>query len=353
MSYNRFAIGLALVALASSAAAQERGTVEFGAFGSVGKFNRSLTLDRGFGAAGHVGVYLDPRWALEFEKGEMRATRTLGLRDVNVGMLSARLVATPIRSGALSIMIGAGGGASTETNFLHTYGVNALLGASIRMSDVVSLRVDAVADWLAHYDWKSNQKLQAGLVFRRSPTRDVRTVQVMTPAPACNCVDQPDSVSAAEQARRRQAAQDYRNLRDSLNRNPPAPPAVSSEAARATMEERIQFDFDKSDITPAARAILDGKVAVFRANPTMTILISGHTGNLGTENYNWALGTRRAEAAKAYMVAQGIAASRIDIETRGETQQVVSPTAVGLAENSPNRRGMFRIIVVPDVIKKP
>jgi len=175
MSYNRIAIGVAVLALASTAAAQERGTVEFGAFGSAGKFNQSLTLDRGFGAGGHVGVYLDPRWALEFEKAEMRATRTLGLRDVNVGMLSARLVATPIRSGALSILIGAGGGASTETNFLHSYGVNALLGASIRVNEVVSLRVDAVADWLAHYDWKSNQKLQAGLVFRRSPNREVRT----------------------------------------------------------------------------------------------------------------------------------------------------------------------------------
>jgi peptidoglycan-associated lipoprotein len=352
MSYNRITIGLALVALASTAAAQERGTVEFGAFGSAGKFNQSLTLDRGFGAGGHVGVYLDPRWAIEFEKAEMRATRTLGLKDVNVGMLSARLVATPIRSGALSIMIGAGGGASTETNFLHSYGVNALLGASIRVNEVVSLRVDAVADWLAHYDWKSNQKLQAGLVFRRTPTKLVRTVEVVTqaPAPACNCVDQPDSVSAAEQARRRQAAQDYRNLRDSLNRNPPA---VSSESARATMEERIQFEFDKSDLTPAARAILDAKVAVFRANPTMTILISGHTGNMGTDDYNWALGTRRAESAKAYMVAQGIAASRIAIETKGESQQIVSPTAVGMTENIPNRRGMFRLIVVPDVIKKP
>jgi peptidoglycan-associated lipoprotein len=119
------------------------------------------------------------------------------------------------------------------------------------------------------------------------------------------------------------------------------------------MEERIQFEFDKSDLTPAARAILDAKVGVFRANPTMTILISGHTGNMGTNDYNWALGTRRAEAARAYMVAQGIAANRIDIETRGETQQVVSPTAVGMTENIPNRRGMFRIIVVPDVIKKP
>ena len=77
-------LGAATLMCAIPAAAQERGTVEFGAFGSGGMFNKSLTLNSGFGAGGHVGVFLDPRWALEFEGGEMQASRTAGAANANV-----------------------------------------------------------------------------------------------------------------------------------------------------------------------------------------------------------------------------------------------------------------------------
>ena len=74
--------------VAVPAAAQQRGTVEFGAFGSAGVVRQEPDAQpAAFGGGGRVGVFLDPRWALEFEKGEMRATRTLGLKDVNVGIL--------------------------------------------------------------------------------------------------------------------------------------------------------------------------------------------------------------------------------------------------------------------------
>lgn len=355
MFRKAFTIGAAAMLCAASVPAQQRGTVEFGAFGSAGRFDQSLTLNHGVGAGGHLGVYLDPRWAIEFEKGEMKASRTLGLASVNVGILSARLVATPIKSGAFSIHMGAGAGGSTETNFLHTYGINAVVGAKIALSNFAAIRIDAINSWYANYDWKAGQRLQAGLSFYRSPAHTIQTVEVPSTAAPCNtCMIHADSVSADEQARRRQWERDYRNLRDSLNRNPPmAPLPPSSTEARSTMEEHIHFEFDRSDINLAAREILDEKVAVFRANPTMTIMITGHAGNMGTENYNQALGERRAEAAKAYLVAQGIDASRISTDSKGEMEPVVSPPAVGKAANAPNRRDMFNLVIVPDVIKKP
>lgn len=358
MTFKMSMVGLAMTGMAGFAmptAAQQRGTVEFGAFGSAGRFDKGLTLDKAYGGGGRVGIYLDPRWAVEFEKGEMRATRTLGLSDVNVGLLAARLLVTPIRSGAFSMHLGAGGGGSTETNFLHSYGVNALAGIKFAFNDVVGIRFDIASDWLAHYDWKSYQRLQAGLTFARRPHNNVETVErVRVERPACNCVQRADSVSADEQARRRRIEQDYRNLRDSLNRNPPVAPATTSLDARLTMEERIQFEFNRADLTPAARTILDAKVAVFKANPTMTVMITGHTGNMGTESYNQALGDRRSAAARDYLIAQGIAGNRIMLDSKGETQPVVTnPTAVGIPANAPNRRDMFRLIVVPDVIKKP
>jgi len=354
MSLKTITIGAALAACAvvtAPVAAQQRGTVELGAFGTAGMFNNSLTLNRGIGAGGHVGVFLDPRWALEFEKGEMDASRTLGLANVNVGILSARLVATPIKSGAFSLLLGAGGGGSTETNFLHSYGVNALVGAKIALSNHAAIRIDAISDWLANYDWKSHQRVQAGLTFYRSPKSVDRIVEVAAPVVPCNCAPQrPDSVSAAETARLRAMERAYANLRDSLSR---VPAPISSAEARNTMEDRVMFEFDKSELTTAAKAQLDDKVAVFRANPTMTIQITGHAGNMGTEGYNEALGERRAQAARDYLVSRGVAASRIAIDSKGETQPAVSPPAVGISENAPNRRGIFRLVIVPDVIKKP
>ena len=94
MSFRIFTIGVAALVCAVPAAAQQRGTVEFGAFGSLGSFDKALTLNRGYGGGGRIGAFLEPRVAVEFEKGEMRATRTLGLKDVNVGILTGRLVVT-------------------------------------------------------------------------------------------------------------------------------------------------------------------------------------------------------------------------------------------------------------------
>ena len=350
MARRIITIGAAMLALAGPVAAQQRGTVELGAFASAGMFDNSLTLDKGFGAGGHVGIFLDPRVALEFEKGEMRATRTLGRNDVNVGILNARLVGTALQSGNLSILLGAGAGASTETNFLHSYGVNGMVGAKWAFSNTVALRADLIADFLANNDWKSYQSLHVGLSFFRHPNEVTKTVTVTVTAPAAAYVQRPDSVSAEEQARLRRRSEEYRALRDSLSRRPAGMPE-SSASARATMEEKIHFATDKSDITPEAKAILDAKVLVFRANPTMRIIIDGNTDERASDRYNMALGGRRAVAAKTYLVSQGIDASRIEITSDGERK----PTAAGTSTDAQgqNRRDEFRLLIGSDYLVKP
>src|ERR1043165_2087071 len=84
-------VGVVALGWAMPAAAQDRGTIEFGGFGSAASFDKKLTLNSGYGGGGRVGMFLAPRWSIEFEKAEMRATRTDGLKDVNVGILSSRL----------------------------------------------------------------------------------------------------------------------------------------------------------------------------------------------------------------------------------------------------------------------
>jgi outer membrane protein OmpA-like peptidoglycan-associated protein len=339
MFIKTIAVGMAALVWAVPAASQERGTMEFGAFGSAATFDNELSLKTGYGVGGRVGMYLEPRLSLEFEDAEMRATRPNGLKDVNVGILSGRLVAVPIKSGALSFLLGVGAGVSTETNFLHTYGVDALVGAKIALSDNVALRADGVWDWLANEDWKQYKSIRLGLSVYRHPAKKIRT-----PAPMAYT----DSVSASETRRLRDRDAALSALRDSLNKAPVGASPMTSSATLATMEARIHFAFDQSTITDSAKAILDEKVEVFRANPAMTIVIAGYTDQFGTDSYNMALGSRRATAAKAYIVERGIEAGRVIIESRGETQPVTD--AAGIAGQAPNRRAIFRLLVVPDVV---
>jgi hypothetical protein len=204
-------------------AAQQRGTMEFGAFGSAASFDEALSLKTGFGGGGRIGMYLDPSWSAEFEDAEMRASRPNGLTSVNVGLLSGRLVWTPVKSGKLSVLLGGGAGVSTETNFLHSYGVDALAGFKYAIAENAALRVDGVWDWLANQDWKSYRSIRAGLSLYRHPAHRVetRTVTITTPAPPPMMMAPQDSVSAAEIRRLRDNDDALRALRDSLSRTPP------------------------------------------------------------------------------------------------------------------------------------
>lgn len=325
-----------MCALPATVVAQERGTMEFGAFGSLASFDRALSLTSAFGGGGRVGMFLDPRWSIEFEDAEMRAGRPDGLRDVNVGILSGRLVGVPLVAGRLSLLLGAGAGVSTETNFLHSYGVDALAGVKFKINDKAAFRVDGVWDWLANEDWKSYQSVRAGLTLYRHPNRRVQMVAgpaVMQPSA--------DSVSTDEMRRLRESDAAFRALRDSIRNAPPA----MANAARETLEADIRFGFDESVLTDSAKRVLNEKVVVFRSNADMGIVIVGHSDLIGTSDYNMSLGSRRAEAAKAYLVSQGIAASRISIESRGMTQPTTNKA--GVVGQAPNRRAIFRVLVAP------
>jgi outer membrane protein OmpA-like peptidoglycan-associated protein len=340
---------VAAVVFAVPAAAQQRGTMEFGAFGSAASFDNSLSLKTAFGGGGRVGMFLTPRWSVEFEDAGLRASRPNGLTSVNVGLLSGRLVAVPLKVGAVSFLLGGGAGVSTETNFLHSYGVDGLVGMKIALSNSVALRIDGVWDWLANQNWKTYRSARVGLSLYRWPSRTVRTITVMTPASAVAVVEHEDSVSARETRRLRARDAALTALRDSLNSAPVAVSQATSAATMATMQARIHFAFDKSELTDSAKAILDDKIAVFRSNPDLTIVIRGFTDVVGTDAYNMALGEQRAQAAKDYIVAHGIDQHRIIVQSRGERQQI--PNSEGAAGEAPNRRAVFEVLIVPAVVK--
>jgi peptidoglycan-associated lipoprotein len=111
--------------------------------------------------------------------------------------------------------------------------------------------------------------------------------------------------------------------------------------ATAALTATVYFDYDRSDITDDARTKLDAKVPVLTQNAGVKIRIAGHTDNRGSDEYNLALGQRRAAAAKRYLTDRGIDAGRIEIVSFGEERPTCSEDADSCW--SSNRRDEFEI----------
>lgn len=147
-------------------------------------------------------------------------------------------------------------------------------------------------------------------------------------------------VNSAEVERLQAVETRYRALRDSLAK---ATSRTPSPSERITMTETIQFEHDRYDLSEEARALLREKVPVFRAHPSLRITVTGYSSQPGSRTYNEALGLRRAEAARDYLVSHGVAENRIDIATRGEDNLAVAGPSE--AADAANRRGVFTILM--------
>jgi peptidoglycan-associated lipoprotein len=91
---------------------------------------------------------------------------------------------------------------------------------------------------------------------------------------------------------------------DDLNRNSPLKP--------------VFYELDSSDVSPTGQKVLDENAQLLKRYPAWAITIEGHCDERGTAEYNLALGERRAVAARAYLVAQGISADRLRIVSYGK-----------------------------------
>jgi outer membrane protein OmpA-like peptidoglycan-associated protein len=82
--------------------------------------------------------------------------------------------------------------------------------------------------------------------------------------------------------------------------------------------EDVHFDFDRYSLRPEATRVLDEAIAAMRQDPTLRLTVEGHTCNIGTAEYNLALGERRANAVRDYLVNNGIATNRLQTVSYGE-----------------------------------
>ena len=170
---------------------------------------------------------------------------------------------------------------------------------------------------------------------RKKPETVATPTDTTTPVPSETCdaacrQRRADSITAANEARDRAAREAADRAR-----------ASAIEAARNTLMATIYFDYDAFDIRGDAKAALDAKLPILRANAGLQIRISGHADERGSDQYNDALGQRRAASARRYLTDNGIDASRIAIVSYGEQRPAMS----GSDENAwaRNRRAEFEI----------
>jgi peptidoglycan-associated lipoprotein len=96
----------------------------------------------------------------------------------------------------------------------------------------------------------------------------------------------------------------------------------SEEDLRANVGDRVLFDFDHSLLTPAGKAVLDRQAAWLGKYGQVNVQVAGNCDERGTEEYNIVLGQRRAVAARDYMVAKGVALTRIATTSFGKDRPV-------------------------------
>ncbi len=122
--------------------------------------------------------------------------------------------------------------------------------------------------------------------------------------------------------------------------SPTTTPPRPSEFSESANLKDVFFDFDKYDVRPGDAKILDTNAAWLKSNNNL-VLIEGHCDERGTNEYNLALGERRAKSTMNYLVAQGVQASRITIISYGEER----PTCTEKTEEcwTKNRRAHFLV----------
>src|SRR3954463_13594921 len=343
------------------------GTVELGGFVQWSFFDDNAGIENvavakdGIGYGGRVGVFLsDPRWELEgdgyYAPEDNNISPNSGVTGVDAHAFAMRLNYNfPFRlmNRQSQFILGAGGtrtsyrfesDANNNLGYQYNFGVSALAGVRLGIANRTALRFDGVLDYMPNHkpDANMNIHLRGGLSFLLGGARP----EVMCtyaglesiPASSRTCVAPPPPPP------------------------PPPPPAMCQYNSNITATDPacvaptiaiidttaitapIYFDFDKSTIRSDAAATLDRKVPWLQANPGMRIRIEGNADERGSDEYNLALGQRRAASAKRYLVDHGIAADRFDLVSYGEERPVCTEHNETCLQQ--NRRDDFRIVTV-------
>ena len=323
---TKFVLGATLsLAIPASAFAQRQGAIEIGGFGRYTKFADTLKLDPAFGAGGRAGMYIWKNWLAEIELSYADAdvnkpkTGNPGLDTLNTvshALWAYRLTYNHPLSDRVRLMLG-GGYAYDSYGRVRTVaprggGPQGLVGLRFIINDRLSARFEGTGTYVLPEDKNAkpggratglNLGAQAGLsvsFFTRDPKPRIQydTVNTVTMMHDTVYIRRIDTVK------------------------------IAGPAARPIVIGAVNFAFNKSDITPEAKTVLDVIAAslVEPTNSSRTITVTGNTDAIGSERYNEKLGQDRADQAKAYLVSKGVAESRVVARTQGEKDPIAPNT---------------------------
>jgi peptidoglycan-associated lipoprotein len=112
-------------------------------------------------------------------------------------------------------------------------------------------------------------------------------------------------------------------------------------AARTALTAPVFFDYDMAEIRSDARSTLEAKLPILTANPAIRLRIQGHTDSRGSDEYNLALGSRRAASVKSFLSERGVDAGRMEIVSFGKERPTCTEEEEGCW--SRNRRAEFEL----------
>lgn len=178
----------------------------------------------------------------------------------------------------------------------------------------------------------------SSLLLSSCAKKQVQVSDTVSPPAAEQKVDDAAKAKAEEEARKRAEEEAAKQARQ---RELEKRKAFAAQF-RMFESQHIYFTFDKSDLTAESQALLKQKANWLRDNASYPVRIDGHCDERGTNEYNLALGERRADAAKKFLMDLGISGDRISTLSYGEER----PADPGHNEQawSKNRRDEFKLI---------
>jgi len=147
---------------------------------------------------------------------------------------------------------------------------------------------------------------------------------IMMGCPKKTVIKEEPSVKKEEVAKKEEAAKREEAARKEFEKSLTAKkePGIEGVVFESSLLKDIRFDFDRYDIRPADAAILKENAAVLKKYHKVKIQIEGHCDERGTNEYNLALGERRANSAKNYLLSVGVSPERISTISYGEERPV-------------------------------
>ncbi len=348
------------------------GTVEVGGFAQWTWFDENAgrpgsVPEDGLGYGGRVGVFLsDPRFQIEGDgyyspqdrdaddvicclgtQAEEIKAHAFALRlnyNFPLGNLMGRQSQFIIGGGVVRTNYRFEGVNDAAMGYTYNYGASGLAGLRLGVANRIALRLDGVLDYMPTKDPDANMNIHArgglSLLFGGARPEAMCTYAGLESIPASspNCVAPPPPPPPPPPPATCQYDASI------LASDPRCVAPVVQVVDTAAITAPIYFDFDRSTIRPDAAATLDRKVPWLQANPGMRIRIEGNADERGSDEYNLALGQRRAASAKRYLVERGIAGDRFDLVSHGEERPICTEHNEACWQQ--NRRDDFIIVTV-------